>query len=99
MWITELPKCDIVFDAQEGCVCKCIGFGLESSTVGCINPSVSNITLQILLSYCHTLHRGEFLYLPTEFMLSDHILYSHDFSDQDGVDIAKRNLILVSVGA
>ena len=25
--------------------------------------------------------RGEFLNLPTEFMLSDHTLYSHDFSE------------------
>ena len=48
---------------------------------------ISNITLQILLSYCHTLLiaylliSGEFLNLPTEFMLGDDILYSHDFSD------------------
>ena len=50
-----------------------------------INCLISNITLQILLYHCHTLHieqrRGEFLNLPSEFMLSNHILYSHDFAN------------------
>ena len=38
-----------------------------------LNPLISNITLQR--------RRGEFLNLSTEFMLDDHILYSHDLSD------------------
>ena len=41
--------------------------------------------------------RGEFLNLPTEFMLGDHILYSHDFSDWECVDITKRVLTLWSL--
>ena len=55
-----------------------------------LSPLISNITLEILLSYCHTLvivETGR-----TEFMLGGHILYSHDLSDREGVDIAKINL-------
>ena len=32
-------------------------------------------------------------------MSSDHILYSHEFSDLEGVDIRKRNFTLITVGA
>ena len=32
-------------------------------------------------------------------MLGDHILYSHDFSDSEGLNIAKRNLMLITIGA
>ena len=49
-----------------------------------IKPLIS-ITLQILLSCCHTLLRAEtgriFLNLPPEFMLDYHIPYSHDLFD------------------
>ena len=31
-------------------------------------------------------------------MFSDHIVYSHDFSDLDGVDTTKRNLTLITTG-
>ena len=41
---------------------------------------------------------GEFLDLPKESMLGDHILCSHDFADSEGIDIAKRNLMLVTIG-
>ena len=67
-----------------------------------INPLFSNITMQILRSHCHTLpiaDAGEFLNLPTEFMLSDHILYSHDFTDWEGADFTKRNLTLITIDA
>ena len=29
-------------------------------------------------------------------MLGDHILYSHDFSDGEGIDIRKRSLTLIT---
>ena len=32
-------------------------------------------------------------------MLGDHILYSHDLSDWENVDITKRNLTLITIGA
>ena len=32
-------------------------------------------------------------------MLSDRILYSHDFSDGESGDITKRNLTLITTGA
>ena len=32
-------------------------------------------------------------------MLGDHILYSHGLSDGEGVDITKRNLTLITIGA
>ena len=55
------------------------------------------------LSSCHTLlvaETGRISYnLSTEFMLSDHILYSHDFSDRECFDITERNLTLITVGA
>ena len=44
-----------------------------------INSVICNITLQILISYCHILLIAETgRILPTDFMFSDHILYSHD---------------------
>ena len=32
-------------------------------------------------------------------MFGDQVLYSHNFSDLEGVDITKRNLTLITVGA
>ena len=32
-------------------------------------------------------------------MLGDIILYSHDFSDWESVDITKRNLMLITIAA
>ena len=34
-----------------------------------------------------------------EFILGDHILYSHDFSDCEGVDIIKRSLTMITIMA
>ena len=66
------------------------------------DPLIFNIPPQILLSYCHTLHivetGGQLLNLLTEFMLSDNMFYSHDFSDLECVDIIKRNLKLITIG-
>ena len=46
------------------------------------NGTLSFPAWEILLSNCHAHYlqqrRGEFLNLSTEFMLSDHALYSHD---------------------
>ena len=49
-----------------------------------LNPLISNITLQILLILLPSVtysRVGELHNLATEFMLGDHIFYSHDFSD------------------
>ena len=40
--------------------------------------------------------RGEFLNLSTEFMLGDHIPYSHDVSNSKAIDSTKRNLTLIT---
>ena len=32
-------------------------------------------------------------------MVGDHILYSHELSEREGVDITKRNLTLITIGA
>ena len=64
-----------------------------------INPLISNIRLQILLSCGYTLliaERGESFNLSKEFTLGDYILYSHDFSDRESVDITERNLTLIT---
>ena len=63
------------------------------------NPLISNMKLQILLSRYLYQRRGQFSNLSTEFMLGNHILYSHDLSYWEGVDITKRNLTLITIGA
>ena len=63
------------------------------------DPLISNITLQILFSHWHTLliaETGDFLSLPTKVMMGDHILYSHDFSDRERVNLTTRNLTLIT---
>ena len=53
----------------------------------------------IINSLIHTANSPFIIYLSTEFMLGDHILYSHNFSDWEGVDVAKRNLTLITIEA
>ena len=64
------------------CLVFCIGscVSVDEDKTHVLNPLISNITLQILLSYCHTLLIAEagIISLPKEFMLSDEILYSHE---------------------
>ena len=45
-----------------------LGLVYAEKVLNIFNPLIPNIT-------------SEFLNLPTEFMLGDHMLYSHDFSD------------------
>ena len=81
---------------------------LAHSTSG-RRASTSYLTLSFATSHCefsfhvatHYLkqRRGEFLNQPTESRLGDHVLYSHDFSDREGVDVTKRNLTLITIGA
>ena len=64
--------------------------------------NVEVTTLQILHSYFHTLliaETGEFHNLSTEFILSDHILHSRYLSDLEYLDITKRNVTLIAIGA
>ena len=46
------------------------------------------------ITYCR-----EFLNLPTEYLLGDHIVDSHEPGDREDVDVTKRKMKLVTIGA